>query len=163
MKNPRLVLLNALLFAFLGIVYAVFQSSLWFLILKDKISPPLWILGLSYLTLYRPPLQGLLWTYAYGLCLYVMTVAPFSHLLLLLLTVFTFIQIIKKYFFQTGGAYFLLIVGCTSLFYEVFYLIFSLIIHKDMVFHHRFFSFFSSSLYQYPRLPAILQDDGLYR
>ena len=163
MKNTRLVFLNAFLFAFLGILLGVLQSSLWFLVLKDKINPPLWILGLSYLTLYRTPLQGVLWTYVYGLCLYVMTVTPFSHLFFLLLGVFVFIQVIKKYFFQTGGAYFLFIVTCASLFYELFYFVFSLIIYDKGFFSFRFFYLFPHFFYQYFVLSAFLQADGLYR
>ena len=154
LKNPRLVFLNVFLFTLLGSLFGVLQSSLWFLILKDKINPPLWILGLSYLTLYRTPSQGLLWTYVYGLCLYAMTVAPFSRLFCLLLGVFVFIQVVKKYFFQTGGAYFFLIVVCASLFYELFYFVFSFIVYNEgfssFYFFYLFLHFFTPILFCLP-------------
>lgn len=122
------------------------QSSLWFHFFGYFPSPQLWALPLTYWTIYRKPLDGLVMVYAISIISSSQTATSLNMLLFIFLILFAIGIIIKQRIFWTGSTYFIAASGLATILFPLVHFILSYFSDSNPISSFEFFSWIISSL-----------------
>jgi hypothetical protein len=121
MKEKLQLLTNIGLFAFATLLMGTVQTSLWFQILGYFPAPALWIPGLVYISLFRPTLEAVIFSYVCAFVLGTMTAMPEGMLMFVCLALSLSVQVFKQRIYWPGSSYFMMVCGLAALMFHVFH------------------------------------------
>ena len=146
MRSYKTIFSNYFLFIFICLLFVSIQSSLWLHFFGYFPSPQLWILPLTYWTLYRKPFEGLTMTYIITIITAAQTATSLNILLFSFIFLFLSGFLIKRRIFWAGPTYYIVACGLTSLTFPFLHFIFSLFIDPTPISSFEFFTWMISSL-----------------
>ncbi len=119
MKVSNRYLLNVLLFLLLTLILAGAQTTVWFLFFGASPAPALWMIVMTYLAIYRRPIEGLVVCYILGLFIGAFTAMPTGILIFEILISFLFLSALKRRIFWNSPFYFLIVTAIASLTFQL--------------------------------------------
>lgn len=107
------------------IVACAFQSTVWPAIFGTFVSPPVWLLVIIWLSLYRPQPGTILFLYALGIVACSFTAMPMKMMFSSILVVHLALSYSRQRVFWWGSSYFVLAAVAAVTIYHVGYLLLS--------------------------------------
>lgn len=117
--------LKLLVTPFILLLLAGFQTSFWFDLFGWFSAPPLWLILIVYVSLYRRSNSTILWVYLLGFIAASFTAAPLKMIWTCLLALHFLIQFVKSRVFWGGPGYFVLVATASTAVFEILYMILS--------------------------------------
>lgn len=117
----------------LMILLCGFQTSFWFQIFGWLSAPPLWLLLIVYISLYRRSTTTVLWVYFLGFLASAFTLAPLKMIWCSLLLLYLLIVFVKARVFWGGPGYFALVSTASVATFQLTYWILSHLLEPNPV------------------------------
>lgn len=99
------------------------QTSLWYHFFGSLAGPLIWLLILTYLNLYKKPLEAILLSYFVGVQIYYFGWIPIGFLFTLILILFSLTWLVKERIFWPGHGYFMYASIASVVAYHILYLL----------------------------------------
>lgn len=122
MKSSWLPGANYIYITLLMFLFCGFQSTFWFSLFRTIPAPPLWLISIIYISLYRRIVPGFLFVYFLGLIALAFTLMPLKMMMLSLFVLAVFLHFLKRRIFWSGQGYFIMVATGAVFIYNFIYL-----------------------------------------
>lgn len=133
MKSSWLPGANFIYITLLMLLFCGFQTTFWFSIFRTIPAPPLWLIAIIYVALYRRIFSSFLFIYFLGLIALSFTLMPLKMMMMSLFLLTTFLHFMKRRIFWSGQGYFVMVSTGAVFFYNIIYLILSKSLESNLI------------------------------
>jgi hypothetical protein len=124
MMSWKKSVLSLLMYIVLAMAFGSLQSSLWFLFFGKVPAPLFWLLLIIYISLFRTSTEAIISVYAISFILIAFTAVPLGLLLLVNISVYLMVSMIRSRVFWEGASYFMFVVALSvPIFYGVHWIL----------------------------------------
>lgn len=114
------------------LVACAFQTTAWPALMGSFMAPPLWILIIAWLSIYRPTSDTILFLYALGILATAFTAMPIKVMLFLILGLHGILHLARSRVFWPGSGYFLIMSVASVAFYHILSILISRFMEPSM-------------------------------